>query len=171
MRVPTLAWWPGTIESGTVSLALGSTMDLFTTALTLAGAEVPDDRVIDGENLLPVFENPRAEGRDHLFFYRRERLYAVRKGPWKAHFRTRWLWGRLSRRQNPPLLYHLEHDPSEQYDRAEAHPAVVDSIRQLVERHRRRLERGKDRLHGRITEGPLLPLERAPEVETARSSP
>ena len=88
MRAPTLAWWPGTIEGGTVSDAVGSTMDLFPTALELAGAEIPDDRVIDGESLLPVFLNPDAQGRDHVFFYRGDRVFAVRKGPWKAHFTT-----------------------------------------------------------------------------------
>jgi arylsulfatase A-like enzyme len=41
MRVPTIAWWPSEIEGGTVSAALGTTMDLYTTALRLAGATPP----------------------------------------------------------------------------------------------------------------------------------
>lgn len=165
MREPTLAWWPGTIEGGTVSDAVGSTMDLFTTSLELAGAEVPDDRVIDGENLLPVFRNPEAEGRDHVSFYRGEQLYAMRKGPWKAHFTTQAGYGDEPHPQDPPLLYHLEHDPGEKFDKAENHPEVIDEIRALVETHRENLQRGEDRLDDRFEDGPRLPLEKARDTE------
>lgn len=37
-----------------VSHQLGSIMDLFTTSLSLAGLELPRDRVIDGLDLLPA---------------------------------------------------------------------------------------------------------------------
>lgn len=37
-----------------VSHQLGSIMDLFTTSLSLAGLELPSDRVIDGLDLLPA---------------------------------------------------------------------------------------------------------------------
>ena len=47
----------GTIAPGSVSHQLGSMMDWFTTALDLAGIKPPDDRVIDGISLLPLFMN------------------------------------------------------------------------------------------------------------------
>lgn len=165
MREPTLAWWPGTIEGGTVSDAVGSTMDLFTTSLELAGAEVPDDRVIDGENLMPVFRNPEAEGRDHVLFYRGEQLYAARKGPWKAHFTTQAGYENEATPQDPPLLYHLEHDPREKFNKAEDHPEVIDEIRTLVETHRENLQRGEDQLDAQFEDGPRLPLETASGTE------
>lgn len=159
MREPTLAWWPGTIEGGTVSDAVGSTMDLFTTSLTLADAEVPGDRIIDGESLLPIFRDPEAEGRDHVFFYRGEQLYAVRKGPWKAHFTTQpGFGGEEPESHDPPLLYHLEHDPREKFDKAEAHPEVLDEIQALVDTHRARLDPGDDQLDGQFDDGARLPL-------------
>lgn len=37
-----------------VSHQLGSVMDLFTTSLSLAGLQLPDDRQIDGIDLLPA---------------------------------------------------------------------------------------------------------------------
>lgn len=57
MREPTIAWWPGTVAPGTVSHQLGSMMDWFSTALDLAGVKQPDDRIIDGISLVPLFVN------------------------------------------------------------------------------------------------------------------
>jgi len=169
MRAPTLAWWPGTIEGGTVSDAVGSTMDLFPTALELAGAEIPDDRVIDGESLLPVFLNPDAQGRDHVFFYRGDRVFAVRKGPWKAHFTTQSGYADDRQQHDPPLLYHLERDPREKFDKAEEHPEVIEEIRSLLERHRRGLDPREDQLADRFEDGARLPLETAPGVSGSSS--
>ncbi|ELK00504.1 N-acetylgalactosamine-6-sulfatase [Pteropus alecto] len=53
MREPAIVWWPGHIAAGQVSHQLGNVMDLFTTSLSLAGLELPSDRVIDGLDLLP----------------------------------------------------------------------------------------------------------------------
>ena len=54
MRVPCLAWWPGTIAPGRTALDLASELDLFPTCLDLAGAKIPEDRPIDGVSLAPV---------------------------------------------------------------------------------------------------------------------
>lgn len=164
MREPTVAWWPGTIEAGTVSDAVGSTMDLFTTSLALAGAETPSDRIVDGENLMPVFRDPDAAGRDDMFFYRGEQLFAVRMGPWKAHFTTQSGYSDDRTQHDPPLLYHLEHDPREKFDKAEEQPEVLAEIQSLVESHRTNLTRGEDQLDGRFEDGWRLPLETAPGV-------
>jgi len=170
MRVPTLAWWPGTIEAGTVTDAVGSTMDLFPTALELAGAEIPDDRTIDGTSLLPVFLNPDAEGRDHVFFYRGDQVFAVRMGPWKAHFTTQSGDAPDRERHDPPLLYHLEHDPREKFNKADSHPDVIEEIRSLLERHRDARDPRKDQLARTFEDGPRLPLEKAPNAESGASN-
>jgi arylsulfatase A-like enzyme len=164
MREPTLAWWPGTIEAGTVSDAVVSTMDLFTTSLELAGAELPTNRVIDGENLMPIFQDPDAAGRSNMFFYRGEQLFAVRMGPWKAHFTTQSGYANDREEHDPPLLYHLEHDPREQFNKEEERPEVLADIQSLVETHQANLTRGEDQLDGQYEEGWRLPLETAPGV-------
>lgn len=64
MRVPGIAWWPGKIAPGGVHRGIASTMDLFTTSLRLAGADVPADRVIDGLDLRPVLLGTGAVERD-----------------------------------------------------------------------------------------------------------
>ena len=149
MREPALAWWPGTVPAGSVTPAVSSTMDLFSTALELAGAELPQDgRVIDGQNLMPVLTGETDEGRETLFYYEGEDLHAVRMGPWKAHFQVSpdAPGAEPPPEEKLPLLFHLGHDPSEQYDVASEHPEVLEEIRALVKEHRRDLERGEDQL-------------------------
>jgi len=150
MREPCILWRPGTIKPAVIH-DLGATMDLYTTFLRLAGAEVPADRVIDGLDLTPVLTGKGPSPRDTVFYYRGTRLYAVRKGPYKAHFITQSAYGSDKPVQHEsPLLYHLGHDPSEKYDIAKDHPDVIAEIRKEVERHRSTLTPGEDQLTKRI---------------------
>lgn len=159
MREPAFAWWPGVIRPGSVFDAITSTMDLFPTALAMAGLALPEDRVIDGRNLLPLLtEQSLDEVHDTYFYYRGATLYAVRKGPWKAHFITEWAYTSDNRRtvHNPPLLFHLDHDPSEKYNVADAHPDVVADIIQIAEQHIAEVDIRPTQLDARIN-GPSDP--------------
>jgi len=141
MREPTLAWWPGTITSGTVCRELASTMDIYATAHALAGIPVPEDRVLDSHDLTPLLRATGSSTREALFYYRAYNLMAVRWGPWKAHFMTQAAYGqRDPEKHDPPVLYHLEHDPSEKYDVAGQHPDVLEKIRELVAAHQKTLQ-------------------------------
>src|SRR5690606_15403907 len=93
MRVPTIAWWPGKVPAGTVVRDLGSTLDLFSTAISLAGGEVPSDRPLDGYDLTPALLGTGPSPREVVFYYRGTDLFAVRKGPYKAHFLTQEAYG------------------------------------------------------------------------------
>tara|TARA_R110002095_G_scaffold195123_3_gene173614 strand:- start:2328 stop:3752 length:1425 start_codon:yes stop_codon:yes gene_type:complete len=138
MREPTLAWWPGHIPSGSVSQELGSTMDIFTTSIKLAGGTVPADRVIDGVDLTPVLTDTDNSPRNEMAYYRGTKLMAYRKGPWKAHFITKPAYGKAPFQEHqPPVLYHLEHDPSEMYDVAKDHPAVIQELSAAAEQHQK----------------------------------
>jgi len=150
MREPTIAWWPGRVASGTINRQLGSTLDVMPTILALAGAKMPDDRVIDGYDLAPVLFDEGESPRQEMFYYRGTDLYAVRKGPWKAHFRTQDGYGQPEpEMHDPPLLYHLEHDPSERFDLAKDHPEVLSEIKALVQSHKANLVPGEMQLLGR----------------------
>ena len=64
---------------------------------------------------------------------------AVRSGPWKAHFftQTSYVKGSNVRHEHdPPLLYHLDHDPSERFNLNEKHPEVLEAIQEVVDKHR-----------------------------------
>ncbi|MCX8037656.1 MAG: sulfatase [Candidatus Sumerlaeia bacterium] len=136
MREPCIAWWPGKIQANTVSHELASTMDFFNTALELAGVPVPTDRQIDGVSLAPILFGTGPGRRTMMFFYRDDELYAVRKGPWKLHLITEAGYNDKPVKHDPPLLFHLEHDPSEQWDVAKENPEVVADLLREVEKHR-----------------------------------
>ncbi|MEY4687563.1 MAG: Arylsulfatase [Verrucomicrobiota bacterium] len=68
IRVPGLVRWPGRIAPGTVSdePVIGS--DIFVTALRVAGAPAPADRVIDGGDLLPALSGRPVERARPLYW-------------------------------------------------------------------------------------------------------
>jgi arylsulfatase A-like enzyme len=150
MREPTVMWWPGTIEPGVVR-ELGATMDLYTTIVKLAGGGFPTDRVVDGVDLRPVLFGTGPSPRKMVFYYRGTRIFAARKGTYKAHFITQTGYrGDKPVEHDPPLLYHLGHDPSEKHNIAEDHPDVIADIVREVERHRATVKPVPDQLAKRV---------------------
>jgi arylsulfatase A-like enzyme len=151
MRVPGIFRWPGRIAAGATTQELGCTMDLFTTALKLAGADVPQDRPIDGLDLSPVLFATGPGPRTTMVYYRDTTVYAVRKGPFKAHFTTRSAYGKdAPQKHDPPLLYHLGHDPGEQRDAARQHPDVVEDLRKELAAHEAATKPGENQLEALI---------------------
>lgn len=145
MREPCIFWAPGRIEPGIIT-DLGSTMDLFTTFSKIAGVDIPDDRIVDGIDLAPVLFNNETSTRKDMFYYRGDKLYAVRVGDFKAHFITQEPYGPDVVEHETPLLYNLSIDPSEKYDISEENPEVITKIMQVVKDHNSKMVKGKDQL-------------------------
>lgn len=139
MREPGIAWWPGTIEPRD-TMELGSTLDILPTACALAGVALPDDRAYDGYDLSPLLIDGKESPRKEMLYYRGDELYAVRFGPWKAHFITQTGYGGRPQKHDPPLLHNVEVDPSETTDVASEHPEVLTEIAAVVEKHRSDVE-------------------------------
>lgn len=138
MREPALAWGPGNVAAGQVCHDLATTMDLFTTCISLAGGQVPQDRIIDGLDLTPVLHGSGPSPRDTVYYYRGITLMALRHGPWKAHFFTQGAYGEDSKIREPhvpPLLYNLEVDPSERKNVGPDHPDVIATIQKILAAH------------------------------------
>lgn len=141
MREPAIAWWPGQVPAGVVSRELGSTLDIFPTSVLLAGGTVPTDRPMDGYDLRPALFGKGKSPRDIVFYYRGPRLMALRKGPWKAHFITQPGYGSgAAETHDPPALYNLDHDPSERFDLAKAHPDIIAAIQKIAAEHKAGLD-------------------------------
>ena len=146
MREPCIFWSPGNIIPGVVT-DLGTTMDLFTTFSSMAGQDLPTDRILDGVDLSGTLLNGAESPREAVYYYRSEELYAVRLGAYKAHFITEGAYGGAPRAiHETPLLFNLEFDPSEKYDVAADHPEVIAAIRSVVKQHEGKLVRGADQL-------------------------
>jgi arylsulfatase A-like enzyme len=126
-------------------------MDLFTTATRLAGGAVPADRVVDGLDLTSLLTGKGASPRETMFYYRGTKLYAVRHGPWKAHFITRSAYGADKPVEHAtPELYHLGRDPGEKTNVAKDHPEILARLREVVEGHRKDVQPGEPQLEMRL---------------------
>jgi uncharacterized sulfatase len=132
-RVPFIARWPGTIPPGTLSNEMSMNFDLFPTCLELAGIPLPADRIIDGEDIMPVLAGQAPSPHDTLFFYNTRTLVAVRHRQWKYHRRyTTDNAGYWPLRQGP-FLFNLESDPNESYSLVESEPEAAVELAAMLE--------------------------------------
>lgn len=137
MRVPGIFYMPETVQPGMIT-DLGSTLDLLPTIASLTGAKVPDDRPIDGFDLMPVLTKKAPSPRDHFIYYRLQDIYAVRNKDYKAHFITETCYTLDNQRTilDEPLLYQINEDPSEKYNRAATHPKALQKLVDLAEKYK-----------------------------------
>lgn len=150
MREPTLAWWPGTIAPGRIATDIAGTMDLYATFHALAGIPLPSDRKLDSFDLTPVLTGKGPSQRKAYFYYRGYELFAVRQGPWKMHFRTRAGYGqRMPVLHDPPLLFHLEQDPSEKHNLAKDNAKVIAELKKVAAAHQKGLQPAPSQLERR----------------------
>jgi arylsulfatase A len=141
MRVPGLAWWPGKVKAGVVNTNLACLMDVFPTALKLAGAPLPADRIIDGVDLSGVLLEGAGSLRRPFFYYRGTQLFAVRKDQWKLHLFTQKGYGQPKPdAHEPPLLFDLNADPGENFNLAASEPQVVGNLLKEIQTHRATVE-------------------------------
>ena len=141
VRVPTIAWWPGTVRPGTSHDGIAGTTDVLPTLVGLAGgdlARAKGKRRIDGIDISPMLTGQsKTSPRDHWFYYQGTRLKAVRSGPWKLAVMKQSLG--MGIRQKPadlnidgPRLYNLDKEIGEKTNRAQEHPEVVARLQKLV---------------------------------------
>lgn len=89
LRVPMIAWMPGTIPAGVVNDSLAGTIDVLPTVCRLTGARLPKDRVIDGRDLMPMLKSSTAKGtHEAVFGTSGLHLSCIRSGKWKLHVRS-----------------------------------------------------------------------------------
>jgi len=103
VRVPFIARWPGRLPGGTNFIHPVSALDIFPTAVALAGGVMPSDRSMDGVNLMPfLLGETNGVPHEQLFFRTGGgEIWALREGDWK--------W--MNNPTNPgPLLVQLEAD-------------------------------------------------------------
>ena len=126
IRVPTIAWWPGTIQAGGADAAPWYFGDLMATASELAGAKAPAG--IDSESFVDVLHGKKKVRKSPLYweFYERGSAQAVRFGKWKA-IRQPMFTGEVQ-------LYDLSNDPAEARDQAKEKPQLVKQAVSLMEK-------------------------------------
>jgi arylsulfatase A-like enzyme len=136
-RVPMVVRWPGRIEAGRVSSEMGMQIDLFPTLLGLVNIAPPEDRVLDGRDLTPLWTGaPGTPGPHDLLYYfpvvRGALPVAVRDARFK-YLRSTGDTGR-----DKPILTDLRLD-EESHDLSRRQPEVAARLADALERMRHEL--------------------------------
>lgn len=124
IRVPGIVRWPGETKPGTTSDVPVIGSDIFVTAVGIAGAKLPTDRVLDGGDLLPAIKGGNVE-RSRPLYWR----CPIAPGPLKIAMRI-GDWKILA---DPKLtqfeLYNLKTDPQEKTELGAAQPAKLADMK------------------------------------------
>jgi len=112
VRVPALAEWPGKLKAGSVVNIPCSTLDYFPTIGKLTGYEMPDDRAIDGQDIMPIITG-QTEKRETSI-------------PFRARGNATLVKDRYKLVLPKGELYDLSKDWSEENNIASAHPERVE---------------------------------------------
>ena len=134
-RVPSIFWAPGKIPAGEVSDQMMSSLDILPTFANLAGAKVPEDRIMDGFDQRDLLSGKSKNSKRDVFYYHvKGELQAVRKGKWKVVLPNptmRYVYVKDAERTKPEL-YNIEDDISEENDLAAQHPEVLRDMMALA---------------------------------------
>jgi arylsulfatase A-like enzyme len=124
MRVPFAMQWPAVLPKGKVFDAPVIQLDLFATAMALAGVEQAPGQPLDGVNLIP-FLTGTSEGRPHqTLYWKNGGKWSVRDGDLKLAVPEDGV---------APALYDLARDVGEQTDLAARRPEDVRRLRALYD--------------------------------------
>jgi arylsulfatase A-like enzyme len=132
MRLPLIARWPGQIPAASTCGELATSMDLLPTLARLAGTHEPQDRTIDGGDIIDLWRAAPGATSPHeaFFYYWKDSLHAVRAGQWKLHLRRDRDDGEVQE------LYDLAADVGETANLFEQHPEVVSRLLQFADEAR-----------------------------------
>ncbi|XP_065185636.1 arylsulfatase A-like [Sycon ciliatum] len=155
VREPGIFWWPGVIAAGRLSYALASTMDIFPTAVSLAGGQLPADRAMDGLDITKLLTGESAGPRYYNIYYSGHVLMAVRLHQHKAHFFTMGSHclptypdkdchnNASLEYHDPPLLFDVNQDPKERYPLdTKLHKVPLQKMQALLAEHNKTMTFG-----------------------------
>jgi arylsulfatase A len=129
MRVPAIIRYPDLIKPNQTSAALVTSMDIYPTILSLSGINPLNINDLDGFSMTDFLKEKKESFRELVYYYTNEKLYAIRKGAWKAHFTTKPSYSpEPPTKHDIPLLYNLDKDPSEKYEVGKNNPEVVADL-------------------------------------------
>ena len=123
INVPLLVRWPNQIAPGRIMTQPAGGIDIMPTFAAAAGAALPEDRKIDGINLLPGLAGEESQA-ERVFYWSSGGYKALRQGEWK-------LQTQASPKQE--WLFNLAVDPTEQINLAGTHKDKAKALRRLLD--------------------------------------
>ncbi|HEX9627680.1 MAG TPA: sulfatase-like hydrolase/transferase [Acidiferrobacterales bacterium] len=126
IHVAFAAKWPAQIPAGTVYGEAISAIDLVPTVAAAAGAALPQDRPIDGVDLLPYLRGEKTGAPHDALFWRDGSYQVVIAGGWKLQ---------VAERPKKTWLFHLDKDPTEREELSAREPAKLAELKALLAAH------------------------------------
>jgi len=122
VRVPFVISWPGHLAQGKDYNQPVSSLDVYATAVALAGAQVPASHVLEGVDVLPYLTGQKTGSPHDRLFWRTSggARYAVREGDWKL----------VGGEAGGPQLYNLTTDIGETKNLAAQQPEILARLQQ-----------------------------------------
>lgn len=115
LRVPFLVRWPGKIPANRVSNDLVHQVDVFPTIAGIVGADLPEDRVMDGVDQSDFFMGKsKQSARDSMVIYIGNTLFGVKWKNWKLLLKELDRASYAVRDLAYPSVYNLLVDPKEE---------------------------------------------------------
>ncbi len=134
LRVPFIIRWPGRVQAGQVSNEMVHVTDLFTTLSRIGGADIPQDRPIDGIDQTEFFTSVAGKSqREGFLFYIKGDLRAVKWRDWKLHFYWEPEVNEGKGKLESPYLFNLKQDPKEESDILIFNTWVLGPILKMVQ--------------------------------------
>lgn len=133
--VPFVACWPDQIPANTEINHTAMNIDFFPTFLKMAGIDLPQDREIDGEDMLPLLLGEKQENlHDELYFVSFDTLFGVRtKEDYKYTIRHKHDTQRYTMLKQGPFLFDMKHDQNESYDVSSHFPEKKEQLKNTLE--------------------------------------
>jgi arylsulfatase A len=132
-RVPFLARWPGVIPASVTRQGMSVNFDLFVTCLQLSGVPLPQDRIIDGKDILPLLKGDAPSPHDSFVYYDVRTPVAVRYQHWKYVRRSLTDIASFWPLKQGPFLFDLETDPNESYSLLEEQPERAAQLASMLD--------------------------------------
>ncbi|MCR9278693.1 MAG: sulfatase-like hydrolase/transferase [Pseudomonadaceae bacterium] len=127
IRAPIFVKWPAQIPANSTVDEPVAHIDLMPTMAAAAGAKLPNDVEVDGQNLLPVILGTGELRRPNdALYWQSGGTRVVRAGDWKLH---------VEGRRDEKWLFDLANDPTEQTNLADSRPDKLGELQALLDLH------------------------------------
>jgi arylsulfatase len=135
LRTPCIVSYPGKVPPKQVSNEIVHITDMFTTLIKWTGAEIPNDRVIDGQDQRNFFEGKQEKSaREGFPYWMGETMYGVKWQNFKVVFVTKRSFADPELKLATPHIINLDVDPKEEkpYNYPHIHSWVMAHVGRML---------------------------------------
>jgi len=137
LRVPGMMRWPNRIKAGQTIDEPIAFVDLLPTVCGITRMDLPEQRIIDGTNITPLFDGKKLERKSPLFWQYDRALggytFAMRDGDWKILADAKF---------EKLALYDLKSDPTESKDLSSDEPDRLKAMKSKAQELKHQINLG-----------------------------